>query len=85
MGRDLPWTLHVIIGDYLRLLDTLGVELFHLVAAKIGGTIARALAARHADRVRTLTVMRTPPPRRKRGDTLIPTLREEFEQHGVEH
>ncbi len=85
MPREFPWSLDVIHDDYLRLMDALGIPRFHLVAAKIGGTIARALAARHPDRVRTLTVVGTPPPRRKGGETIIPALREEFEQHGVEH
>ena len=38
---------------------------FHLVGAKIGGTIARAFAARRGERVMTLTVLGTPPPMRK--------------------
>lgn len=85
MPRNFPWTLDVIIGDYLALMDALGLERFHLVAAKIGGTIARALAARHPQRVRTLTVIGTPPPRRQGGNQVIPALQEEFEQQGVEH
>ena len=50
MPRDFPWTLDIIIDDYIRLMDALGIERFHLVGAKIGGTIARALphAARTA-------------------------------------
>ena len=62
MPRDFPWTLDVIIDDYIRLMDHLGIERFHLVAAKIGGTIARAFAARRPERVQTLTVVGTPPP-----------------------
>src|SRR5271165_270987 len=33
MPRDFPWTLDVIIDDYARLMDELGVERFHLVGA----------------------------------------------------
>src|SRR5215510_3833127 len=29
MARDFPWTLDVVIGDFVRLMDTLGVERFH--------------------------------------------------------
>ena len=61
MPRDFPWTLDVVIDDFIRLMDMLGVERFHLVGAKIGGTIARAFAARHPERVLTLTVVGTPP------------------------
>ena len=44
MRRDFPWTLDVIIDDFCRLMDALGTARFHLVGAKIGGTIARAFA-----------------------------------------
>ena len=64
MPRDFPWTLDIIIDDFVRLMDSLGIERFHLVGAKIGGTIARAFAARKPERVKTLTVIGTPPPLR---------------------
>ena len=75
----------MLIDDYCRLMDALGVERFHLVAAKIGGTIARAFAARRPERVRTLTVVGTPTPFRVGAAERVPALVEEFEQHGVEH
>ena len=85
MPRDFPWTLDVIIDDYIRLMDALSVERFHLVAAKIGGTIARAFAARRPTRVHTLTVVGTPAPFRDGVDAEIPSRLEEFEKLGVEH
>lgn len=84
MPRDFAWTLDVIIGDYCRLMDSLGAHRFHLVGAKIGGVIARAFAARRSERVDTLTVIGSPPPLRK-GAERIPELTREFETHGVEH
>ena len=84
MPRDFKWTLDVIIDDYVRLMDSLGVRRFHLVGAKIGGIIARAFAARRPERVMTLTVIGSPPPLRK-GAEGIPALTEEFETRGVEH
>jgi pimeloyl-ACP methyl ester carboxylesterase len=83
MPRDFPWTLDVVIDDFIRLMDMLGIERFHLVGAKIGGVIARAFAARRAGRVQTLTVIGSPPPLRK-GAEKIPALTTEFERHGVE-
>jgi pimeloyl-ACP methyl ester carboxylesterase len=83
MPRDFPWTLDRICDDYCALMDALGVKRFHVVAAKIGGTIARYFAARHADRTLTLTVIGTPPPRRGVGRR--PELIAEFESRGVEH
>jgi pimeloyl-ACP methyl ester carboxylesterase len=84
MPRDFPWTLDVIIDDYLKLMDMLDVERFHLVGAKIGGTIARAFAARRTARVKTLTVVGTPTPFRAGAAERVPAMRQEFEQHGVE-
>lgn len=84
MPRDFRWTLDVLIDDYVRLMDTLGIERFHVVAAKIGGTIARAFAARRPERVLTLTVVGTPPPFREGAKERIPEWTKEFEQNGVE-
>ena len=63
-------------------MDTLGVERFHLVGAKIGGTIARAFAARRPGRVRTLTVVGTPTPYRGGAAERAPALMQAFEQPG---
>ena len=84
MPREFPWTLDVLVDDYTRLMDHLGVERFHLVGAKIGGTIARAFAARRPERVRTLTAVGTPPPLREGAVERVPELTEEFERRGVE-
>ena len=82
MPRDFPWTLDLLIDDFCQLMDTLGVERFHLVGAKIGGTIARVLAARRPARVRTLTVVGTPPPYRVGAAERAPALMQTFEQPG---
>src|SRR5215468_9443899 len=84
MSRDFPWSLDVLIDDFCRLMDGLDVARFHLVGAKIGGTIARAFAARRPERVRTLTVVGTPPPYRMGAAERAPALIEAFEQQGVE-
>ena len=64
MPRDFPWSLDLVIDDFVQLMGGLGIGRFHLVGAKIGGTIARAVAARRPERVRTLTVVGSPVPRR---------------------
>jgi pimeloyl-ACP methyl ester carboxylesterase len=84
MERDFEWSLDVIIDDYCRLMDHLGIERFHVVAAKIGGTVARAFAARRPERVMTLTVIGTPQALRP-GVENVPALIEEFETRGAEH
>jgi len=85
MARDFPWTLDVLIDDFVRLMDSLEIDRFHLVGAKIGGTIARAFAARRPGRVLTLTVVGTPPPMREGAAERAPELAEEFRRGGVEH
>src|SRR5438445_1383640 len=84
MPRDFKWSLDVIIDDYVRLMDSLGVQHVHLVGAKIGGIIARAFAARRPERVTTLTVIGSPPPLRTVAEG-IPALTAGFETTGVEH
>ncbi len=84
MPRDFPWTVDTLIDDYVVLMDALGIRRFHLVGAKIGGTIARAFAARQPHRVRTLTVVGTPPPFREGLREKIPAWRKDFEQNGIE-
>ncbi|MGH7046998.1 MAG: alpha/beta fold hydrolase [Stellaceae bacterium] len=84
MSRDFAWTLDIIIDDFVRLMDHLGIDRFHLVGAKIGGTIARAFAARRPDRVASLTVVGTPPPLRAGAAERVPELSAAFERDGVE-
>jgi 3-oxoadipate enol-lactonase len=85
MPRDYPWTLDRLIEDFCLLMDHLGIDRFHLVGAKIGGTIARAFAARRPERVKTLTVVGTPPPFRAGAAESVPGLVRIFESEGVEH
>lgn len=84
MPREYAWTFDALIDDYCRLMDALGIERFHLVAAKIGGTVARVFAARRPERVQSLTVVGTPQAKRP-GAEQIPALIEEYEIHGAEH
>jgi 3-oxoadipate enol-lactonase len=85
MPRDYPWSLDRLVEDFCRLMDHLGVARFHLVGAKIGGTIARAFAARRPERLITLTVVGTPPPFRVGAAERVPELIRDFETHGVEY
>ena len=62
MPRDFPWSLDIVIEDFAKLMHTLGFVRFHVVGAKFGATVARRLAARYPERVRTLTLAGAPPP-----------------------
>jgi 3-oxoadipate enol-lactonase len=83
MTREFPWSLDVIIDDYVQLMRTRGIDDFHLVGAKLGGTVARRFAARYPELVRTLTVAGTPPPRREHHAATRASLLAEFEQDGT--
>jgi 3-oxoadipate enol-lactonase len=81
MPRDFPWSMDLVIDDFCQVMDQLGIARFHLVGAKIGGTVARAFAARRPDRVRTLTVVGSPEPLRPDGKA---ALLKAIEEQGIE-
>jgi 3-oxoadipate enol-lactonase len=85
MPRDFPWTLDRLVEDFCLLMDHLGIDRFHLLGAKIGGTIARAFAARRQERVKTLTVVGTPPPFRAEATANVAATVKMFDDHGVEY
>ncbi len=51
-----------LVGDVLGLLDALGAERAHVVGHDWGAAVAWQVAARHPDRVRTLTAVSVPHP-----------------------
>ena len=85
MPSEYNWTLDRLIEDFCSLMDHLGIARFHLVGAKIGGTIARAFAARRPERLITLTVVGTPPPLRAGAAERVPELIHDFQTRGVEY
>ena len=57
MPLDYQWSVARLIDDFLALADALGLESFHVGAAKVACPLALRLAARHPGRVRSLTVL----------------------------
>lgn len=85
MPEDFPWTIDLLVDDLARLARHLGVSSFHLVAAKIGGTIALRFAAAHPELLKSLTVLGAPPAPRS---TLASTVSQwvvQLRDKGVEH
>jgi len=51
-----PWTVESLADDLAAVVDHAGLGRFHLAGESIGGTAALLFAARHRERVLTLTV-----------------------------
>ena len=61
-----------LTGDVLRILDALDVDRAHLVGLSMGGGIAQEVAARHPERVATLTLVATSPAGRRQDESPLP-------------
>ena len=61
-GRS-AYRLSELVADVVALVDAAGLQRVHVVGHDWGGAVAWALAARHPDRVASLTVLSTPHPR----------------------
>ena len=54
-----PYSLEDLAGDFVGLLDHLGIEKVHFVGLSMGGMIGQVLGVSHADRVLSLTLCDT--------------------------
>lgn len=54
-----PYSLADMAADALGVMDALGLTQVHVCGASLGGMVAQHLAARHPQRVRSLTLMMT--------------------------
>jgi pimeloyl-ACP methyl ester carboxylesterase len=83
MPESYRWSLDDMIGDYVALLDHIGLQQVHVVAAKVGAMAALHFAANKPERIKSLTVMSPPlagAPLMRANDP-VPEIR----SHGVEH
>ncbi|MGY8959718.1 MAG: alpha/beta fold hydrolase [Alphaproteobacteria bacterium] len=53
-------TLDLLVQDLLAVLDHAGAREVHFCGESMGGILGLAMAARHSNRVRTLTLVSTP-------------------------
>jgi pimeloyl-ACP methyl ester carboxylesterase len=54
------YAIEHLAADALGIMDTLGLDSAHVVGHDLGGSVAWWLAARHRDRIETLTAVSTP-------------------------
>jgi pimeloyl-ACP methyl ester carboxylesterase len=83
MPAEFPWSVDVIVDDLVRLASTLELKKFHLIAAKLGGTIALRFAAVRPDLVRSLCVIGVPASPAQSFNAALPGWVDEMERKGV--
>lgn len=57
MCESLEWDSAVIAEDMIRFLDRCGIERIHLIGYSTGGGVAYYMAARHPERIKTVTAI----------------------------
>ena len=57
LPADYRFTLDDLIGDFTGLMDALGIARVHYVGESLGGLLGMIFAARHPERVKSLTLM----------------------------
>jgi 3-oxoadipate enol-lactonase len=55
-----PWSVDNFARDLLDLVDTLGLDKFHLIGETVGGSISMRFASQHQDRLLSLTACTSP-------------------------
>ena len=73
MREDFPWTIDVPVADLERFVSEIDVGSVHVVAAKFGGTVAIAFAARYPELVKMLSLVGVPPSTKKSLGARIPS------------
>jgi pimeloyl-ACP methyl ester carboxylesterase len=83
MPAEFPWSMDVLVDDLGRLASTLGLKSFHLIAAKLGGTMALKFAAVRPDLVRSLCVIGVPASPAQSFNASLPGWVDEMQRNGV--
>ena len=54
-----PYSLEMLAGDILKLLDVLAIDWVHFAGVSMGGMIGQTIAINHADRIGSLALINT--------------------------
>jgi pimeloyl-ACP methyl ester carboxylesterase len=79
------WRIEESVEDLADFARALGIERFHLVSAKLGGTIAMAFAAAHPEMVRSLSIVSSPASLGESLGSVLPEWTRMVREHGVRH
>ena len=60
MAEDFAWSLDMMAGDVIRIIEAVSPEGAHVVGAKIAGPVTIRAATRRPDLIKTLTLVGTP-------------------------
>ena len=82
MPSDYPWTIAGLADDLARFARAIGLDRFHLVSAKLGGTIAMKFAADFPQMLLSLSLVGTPPSPAASLGKVIPEWNEHIRQFG---
>jgi 3-oxoadipate enol-lactonase len=83
MPRDYDWPFERIGDDLVSLTSQLNIDRFHLVSAKVGGTMALHFASRRPPALQSLSVLGTPVVTASATDSGYSS--HEIDEHGVGH
>lgn len=77
------WTPAELAADVVKMLDTIGIDRFHLIGAKYGGSVSLQLAADYPYRVISLAVLGSPAKGNTGGRAKLGAVSERIREVGV--
>ena len=83
MPEDFDWSMDVFADDLAYVAAPLKLRRFHLVSAKLGGTIAIRFAAKYPEMVKSLSIVSAPVSLRQSLGHVIPTWISQIKTQGM--
>ena len=83
MPEEFDWSMDVFADDLAHLASQLDLQRFHLVSAKLGGTIAIRFAAKYPQLVKSLSIVSAPVSLRQSLGSIIPGWVSQIREQGM--